>query len=112
MSISSIRTADVPGGMALKTTIEGEYIRSYAVVSAPDLNAIAHIVPSAEVAAGGEIHATAVSDIAAAQERVFDVLDNVNPGDIAVFLCSAQDTYEATLALLGYGQEEGESGLH
>lgn len=112
MDIISTRLADITGGMALRTTLEGEPIRAYAVVSAPDLNAIAHIVPAQEVEAGGEIHATAVSDPESAEECVFDVLDNVNPNDIAVFLCASQDAYESTLALLGYAPDLSEPDLH
>ena len=62
MSIISARTGDLASGIALRTTLDGEFIRSYVVVSPPDLNVIADIVPREEVEAGGEIHATAVSD--------------------------------------------------
>ncbi|ARP90191.1 hypothetical protein CAL14_07720 [Bordetella genomosp. 9] len=112
MSIISVRTADLAAGMALRTTLEGEFIRSYVVVSAPDLNAIADIVPRTEVEAGGEIHATAVSDPAAAPEQIGDVLDNINPGDIAVFLCATPAAYEAALQLLGYDPSRIDTELH
>ncbi len=91
MSIISVRSADVTSGMALRTTLDGEFIRSYVVISPPDLNAIANIVPAAEVEAGGQIHATAISDPRRGGRRqIGDVLDNINPGDIAVFLCAIQ----------------------
>jgi hypothetical protein len=112
MSIMSARAADLPAGMVLRTTLDGEFIRSYVVVSAPDLNAIADIVPREEVDAGGQIHATAVSDPVSAPEQVGDVLDNINPGDIAVFLCGTAAAYEAALQLLGYDPGRHDTELH
>jgi hypothetical protein len=112
MSIMSDRTADLTTGIALRTTLDGEFIRSYVVVSPPDLDVIADVVPRVEVEAGGEIHATAVSDPASAAEQVGDVLDNINPGDIAVFLCANQAAYEAALQLLGYDPSRHDTELH
>lgn len=112
MSIMSVRTADLASGMALRTTFDGEFIRAYVVVSPPDLDAIADIVPRDEVEAGGEIHATAVSDPVSAPEQVGDVLDNINPGDIAVFLCGNPAAYEAALQLLGYDPGRHDTELH
>ncbi|WP_454689580.1 hypothetical protein [Achromobacter aloeverae] len=111
MEIISTRRQDIVGGMALHTTLDGEPIRAYAVISAPDLNAIAHIVPPEEVEAGGEIHATAVTDADSAESQVADVLDNINPHDIAVFLCADDAAYAAALAVLGL-RDGQDAGLH
>jgi hypothetical protein len=112
MSIISSCTADLASGMVLRTTLDGEFIRSYVVVSPPDLDIIADIVPRTEVEAGGEIHATAVSDPASAAGQVGDVLDNINPGDIAVFLCADTAAYETALQLLGYDPGRHDTELH
>ncbi|OZI61329.1 hypothetical protein [Bordetella genomosp. 11] len=112
MSIISARTVDLTSGIALRTTLDGEFIRSYVVVSPPDLDAIADIVPAAEVEAGGQIHATAVSDPISAAEQIGDVLDNINPGDIAVFLCASPAAYETALQLLGYDPARHDTELH
>ncbi|ALM86697.1 hypothetical protein [Bordetella sp. N] len=111
MEITSTRRQNITSGVALHTTLDGEVIRAYAVVSAPDLNAIAQIVPPEEVEAGGEIHATAVTDADSAESQVFDVLDNINPNDIAVFLCANEAAYLAALALLGL-RDDQDTGLH
>jgi hypothetical protein len=102
MSIISTHTARLPTGVVLDTRLDGELIHSYVVISPPDLNAIADIVPQEQVDAGGDIHATAISDADSAYEQASDVLDNINPGDIAVFLCGTPDAYEAALQVLGY----------
>ena len=101
MDITSIKVADVPGGVALQTTLDGERIDAYVVTGIVDLEAIADIVPTEKVDAGAEIHVTAVDEIDAAQEHVDQVLENLNPGDVAVFLCADEDAYNAALDLLG-----------
>jgi len=101
MDIISTKVADIDGGVALETTLDGERIDTYVVTGVSDLEAIADIVPYEKVDAGAEIHVTAVDDIDMAQELIDQVLENINPGDVAVFLCSDEDAYNAALDLLG-----------
>jgi len=101
MDIISIKTADIPGGVALETTLDGERIDAYVVTGVSDLEAIADIVPHEKVDAGADIHVTAVDEIDTAQEQIDQVLENLNPGDVAVFLCADDDAYNAALDLLG-----------
>ncbi|CAM4097304.1 hypothetical protein [Bordetella muralis] len=101
MDIISTQTAEISGGVALETTIDGERISTYVVTGVSDLEAIADIVPHEKVDAGAEIHVTVVDDIDSAQDQIDQVLDNLNPGDVAVFLCADEDAYNAALDLLG-----------
>ena len=101
MDIISTQTAEIPGGVALETTIDGERISTYVVTGVSDLEAIADIVPHEKVDAGAEIHVTVVDQTDTAQDQIDQVLDNLNPGDVAVFLCADEDAYNAALDLLG-----------
>nr|WP_202109345.1 hypothetical protein [Bordetella sp. 15P40C-2] len=101
VEITSIKISDIAGGVALATTLDGERIDSYVIAGVSDLEAIAEIVPAEKVQAGADIHATMVDDIETAQEQVDQVLENVNPGDVAVFFCADEDAYNAALDLLG-----------
>lgn len=101
MDIISRQVAPIPGGVALETTLDGEGIDAYVVTGVSDLEAIADIVPREKVEAGAEIHVTTVDTVDTAQEQVDQVLDNMNPGDVAVFLCATADAYNAALDLLG-----------
>lgn len=101
MDIISTQTAEISGGVALETTIDGERISTYVVTGVSDLEAIADIVPHEKVDAGAEIHVTVVDAIDTAQDQIDQVLDNLNPGDVAVFLCADEDAYNAALDLLG-----------
>ncbi|KGD87834.1 hypothetical protein JL37_24960 [Achromobacter sp. RTa] len=106
MEIVSRQVADVAGGIELHTTLDGESISVYVVAGVTDLNAIADIVPRAKVDAGADIHATNVDDVDNAQEQIDQVLENMNPGDVAVFLCSGPDAFGAALDLLGLPIDE------
>jgi len=112
MKILSSRITDVPGGVALRTAIDGEIIRAYVVISPPDLEAIATIVPREDVDAGGDIHATAVEDAESAETRVRDVLENMNPGDMVVLLCADAAAQAAAMELLGYDGGDAIADLH
>ncbi|WMD21401.1 hypothetical protein RAS12_03260 [Achromobacter seleniivolatilans] len=106
MEIVSRHIADVAGGVELLTTLDGEGITAYVVVGVNDLNAIADIVPVEKVEAGADIHASTVDNVDNAQEQIDQVLENMNPGDVAVFLCSSDDAYGAALDLLGLPIDE------
>lgn len=106
MEIISAIVADIPDGVALDTTLDGELISSYVLLGVADLDVIADIVPAEKVAAGAQIHASGVDSIEVAQEQIDQVLENMNPGDIAVFLCANVDAYSAALDLLGVPESQ------
>jgi enoyl-[acyl-carrier-protein] reductase (NADH) len=101
MEIFSTKVADIVGGVELETTLDGERIDAYVVTGVSDLEAIADIVPHEKVDAGAEIHVTSVDDLDTAQDQIDQVLENINPGDVAVFLCADEVAYNAALDLLG-----------
>jgi len=106
MEIVSRQVADVAGGGELDPTPESGNHNVYRGVGVTDLNAIADIVPRAKVDAGADIHAANVDNVDNAQEQIDQVLENMNPGDVAVFLCSGPDAFGAALDLLGLPIDE------
>jgi len=101
MEILSTKVADINGGIALETTLDGERIDAYVVAGVSDLESIADIVPREKFDAGAEVHVTSVDDLESAQDQIDQVLENLNPGDVAVFLCVDEIAYNAALDLLG-----------
>ena len=101
MDIISRQIAAIAGGVSLETTLDGERIDAYVVTGVTDLETIADIVPREKVEAGAEIHVAAVDTVDTAQEQIDQVLENLNPDDVAVFLCADDDAYNAALDLLG-----------
>lgn len=106
MEILSRRVADVAGGVELQTTLDGERISAYVVTGVNDLNVIADIVPPKKVEGGADIHAVCVDNIDNAQDQIDPVLERMNPGDVAVFLCAGPDAFGAALDLLGLPIDE------
>ena len=102
MELLSTHLATAPGGVVLTTAIEGETIQSYVVVAPPDINAVADIVPASEFERGADVHATAVIEPGEALDKIEEVLENVQPGDVVVFLCASDAVYAETLTGLGY----------
>src|SRR5690606_16830953 len=101
MEVTSRQLAAIAGGVALETTLDGERIDAYVVTGVSDIEAVGDIVPREKVEAGADIHVAAVDAVETAQEQVDQVLENLNPGDVAVFLCAHEDAYNAALDLLG-----------
>jgi hypothetical protein len=101
MEVTSRQIAAIAGGVALETTLDGERIDAYVVTGVSDIEAVGDIVPREKAEAGADIHVAAVDAVETAQEQVDQVLENLNPGDVAVFLCAHEDAYNAALDLLG-----------
>ncbi|MFJ1298390.1 hypothetical protein ACILG0_00415 [Pseudomonadota bacterium AL_CKDN230030165-1A_HGKHYDSX7] len=101
MEISSRQVGEFEGGLSLDTTIDGAVLATYVVHGAPDLDAIADFVPPERVGEGAAIHAASVDSVDEAQAQIDEVLENINPGDLAVFFCADADSFGAALDLLG-----------
>jgi len=101
MDIISKRVADVPDGIELETSFDDASVTCYVVIGEPDLNAVAGIVPEHRFQEDAQIHATAVEGTAQAVDRIEEVLENMNPEDVAVFLCADRQAYDAALDVLG-----------
>ena len=88
-------------GVVLDVTIEELNCSAYVVISPPDLELVAQIVPAARFEQEGDVHVTAVESPDQAPQQVEDLAFNMNIGDTAVFLCQDTAAYEATLEELG-----------
>ena len=109
MEIISHIEAEVLGGVRIATTLDGESVTLFAVVADPDLELIAEIVPAALFESGAQVHANIVSDEDDVQDKLLEVVENMNPGDAAVFLCSSPQSLDAVLDALDVGEETPDS---
>ncbi|WP_144633459.1 hypothetical protein [Bordetella genomosp. 13] len=101
MDILSRRQATLEHGLCLETTLDGAVLTVYVMLGDADLESIPAIVPPELVEAGAAIHAAGVDDVDQAQEQIDQVLENVSPGDVAVFFCADENSFGAALDLLG-----------
>lgn len=106
MEIHSRQTGEFEYGISLQTECDGASFAVYLVLGAPDLDAIAEIVPPEALAEGAAIHAASVDAVDSAQEQIDEVLENMSPTDVVVFFCADADSFAAALDLLGVPIEE------
>jgi|HigsolmetaAR203D_1030402.scaffolds.fasta_scaffold00001_192 hypothetical protein len=112
MSIISRQVGSAPDGISLQTRVDDMEIQCYVVVGEPDLELVTGIVPPEDFESGADVHAAAVTSAAQAGEQVEEVLENVSPGDIAVFLCANPGAYQAALDALGVDAAPGARELN
>lgn|SRR5690554_1565852 len=88
-------------GLVLDVTRDELDFTAYVVVSEPDLNRVADIVPQDHYDRHGSLHVAAIDATDDAHTQITDITFNMNPGDAAVFLCRDEATYIAALEELG-----------
>ncbi len=104
MNPSSHVIQTLPEGLVLGVTIDELSFKAYVVISDPDINNVANFVPKEQFEEDGDLHVTAVESATEAREQVESLAFNMNLNDAAVFLCSDEPAYQATLEELGHDQ--------
>lgn len=112
MEVFSVQISDAPGGVRLRTMVDDLEISCYVVITEPELERVAEIVPAEVFESGVDVHANAVLSGDHAEEQVLEVIENMNPGDVAVFMCADALAYGETLAALGFDGEPGDERLN
>ena len=88
-------------GVVLNVQIEDLQFKAYVVISEPDINLVADIVPAEQFEQDGDVHVAAISYPDESRTQIQDVTFNMNLGDAVVFLCANEQTYQRTLEELG-----------
>lgn len=101
MNASSHIVATLDQGLVLDVTLEELQFRAYVVISVPDINLVADIVPREQFEEDGDVHVAAIGQPNDAREQIQDITFNMNPGDAAVFLCQDEPTLLEALEELG-----------
>lgn len=93
-------------GLVLEVACGELGFTAYVVISEPDLNRVADIVPQDHYNKHGNLHVAAIDSRDDAPAQITDITFNMNPGDAAVFLCRDESAYLAALQELG---QQGQS---
>lgn len=101
METHSLVTATLDHGLILDVGMGNLGFTAYVVISEPDINLVASIVPQEQYEQHANLHVAAVSADVDAHEQVNDVAFNMDQGDAIVFLCSNEAAYLAVLQELG-----------
>lgn len=93
--------ATLDDGAVLNVYLDNCLVQVYIVVSEPNIDHVADIVPQERFDADGDIHVMAVGQPQDASAMIDDVSQNLNEGDTVVFLCIDSDTKNEVLKQFG-----------
>ncbi len=88
-------------GAVLSLHLDNCPVQAYVVISEPNIDLVADIVPKERFEADGDIHVMAVGQPEDAAAMIEDVSQNINPDDTIVFLCLDKATKDEVLAQFG-----------
>lgn len=88
-------------GLLLDVALGELGFTAYVVVSEPDLNRVAELVPQEHYERHGNLHVAAIEGAEEAHEQISELAFNMDQGDAVVFLCRDKSAYMATLHELG-----------
>ncbi|GAA5092714.1 MULTISPECIES: hypothetical protein [Paenalcaligenes] len=88
-------------GAVLQVYVDGCLVHAYVVVSEPNIDRVADIVPQERFDADGDIHVMAVGQPQDASAMIDDVSQNLNAEDTVVFLCIDHATKDEVLKQFG-----------
>ena len=94
-------TQTIEGGVIVEVTADDLHVLAYVVIAAPDISIAEKLIPVEVFESGVQIHVAAVDQSAEVPEQVIEILENMQPDDVVVFLCDGAISYGKTLAVLG-----------
>lgn len=101
LMIQSQVAENVEGGVLLDVSADDLNVRAYVVISAVDLAIVEKLVPVSVFESGAQVHVAGMQGKTDITEEVIQILENMSPQDIVVFLCENALVYGETLAVLG-----------
>lgn len=110
MSPISHLISTLPDGAVLQAHLHNSPVQVYIVVSEPNIDRVADIVPQERFDAEGDIHVMAVAQPQDASAMIEDVSQNINADDTVVFLCI--DTPTKNEVLRQFGISIGQTQQH
>lgn len=94
-------TQTIEGGVRVDVSADDLHVQAYVVIAAADISIAEKLIPVDVFESGVQIHVAAVDQSAEVSEQVIQILENMQPDDVVVYLCDSAVTYGETLAVLG-----------
>ncbi|MFY9136950.1 hypothetical protein [Zwartia sp.] len=101
LMIQSQLAENVEGGVLLDVSADDLIVRAYVVIASVDLAVVEKLVPVSVFESGAQVHVAGMQVNTDITEEVIQILENMSPQDIVVFLCENAVVYGETLAVLG-----------
>jgi hypothetical protein len=101
LMITSTVLKAINGGVLLEVHADDLKVQAYIVISDVDMAVVEALVPMSVFESGAQVHVAGVEALGDSTEQVVQVLENMDPDDIVVFLCENAVVYAESLAVLG-----------
>lgn len=101
LMIQSRLAESVEGGVLLDVSADDLTVRAYVVIAAIDLSVVEKLVPAEVFESGVQVHVAGIQRDTDIAEEVIQILENMSPQDIVVYLCDDAVSYGECLAVLG-----------
>jgi len=101
LMITSKVLKTIAGGVLLEVKADDLKVQAYIVISNVDMAVVEALVPISVFESGAQVHVSGVEALGDRTEQVVQVLENMDPDDIGVFLCENAVVYAESLAVLG-----------
>lgn len=89
------------GGVLLEVNAEDLHVSAYVVIAAADFSIVEKLIPRSVFESGAQVHVAGVDQASLVSEQVIEILENMQPGDVVVYLCDSAVSYGETLSVLG-----------
>ena len=99
--ISSQVIQSLRSGVLLSVAAGDLSVQAYVVIEPQDLHVVEDLLPPSVFESGAQVHVGGVCAEEDIGEQVVGILENMDPGDVVVFLCDGAVSYAAALAVLG-----------
>jgi hypothetical protein len=101
LMIQSKLAQAVEGGVLLDVSADELTVRAYVVISKIDFSVVEKLIPAEVFESGAQIHVAGIQSNTDIAEEVIQILENMSPQDIVVYLCEDALAYGECLAVLG-----------
>jgi hypothetical protein len=101
LMIQSRLAQAVEGGVLLDVSADDLTVRAYVVISKIDFSVVEKLIPAEVFESGAQIHVAGIQSNTDIAEEVIQILENMSPQDIVVYLCEDALAYGECLAVLG-----------
>ncbi len=101
LMIQSKLVQAVEGGVLLDVSADDLAVRAYVVISKIDFSFVETLIPAEVFGSGAQIHVAGIQSNTDIAEEVIQILENMSPQDIVVYLCEDALAYGECLAVLG-----------
>ena len=101
LMIQSKLAQAVEGGVLLDVSADELTVRAYVVISKIDFSVVEKLIPAEVFESGAQIHVAGIQSNTDIAEDVIQILENMSPQDIVVYLCEDALAYGECLAVLG-----------